>query len=69
MNQSTDVVEPTFKGNEFCQWLVTNSYIESEASAESYCQDLVNQKQLVRLNRLQSDVSINSTAAWYAFSK
>jgi hypothetical protein len=69
MNQSVDTVENTFNGSDFCQWLVLNSYLENEASAESYCKDLINQKQLMCINRLQNEGSINSATKWYAFSK
>lgn len=69
INQSVDTVESTFNGSDFCQWLVSNSYVDNDASAESYCKDLVNQKKLMSINRLQNEASINSSANWYAFSK
>ena len=64
MNSSGEATETIFNGNDFCHWLVSNAYVENETKAKTYCQELVDGKQLVRINRKE-----NANNPWYAFSK
>jgi hypothetical protein len=66
INSSRDSIETVFKGKDFCQWLVSNNHMENEFKAENYFQELVNNKQIICIDRLDNSESMNH---WYAFSK
>ena len=69
MNSSFDSIETTFSEKEFCQWLVANGYTENESTARHYCQDLVDRKLIVCVNRIQTDERTEPDASWFAFAK
>lgn len=58
--------EPTFQGNDFCQWLLANHFVEDEISAKDYLKHLIENKQIFSINQTPCDEEID---AWYAFSK
>jgi hypothetical protein len=64
-----DSLEKTFSGNEFCQWLITNDYVENELLAETYFQQLRNNKQIICINQTQNEEDSDLLSNWYAFSK
>jgi hypothetical protein len=66
LNASTETI---FNGNEFCQWLVENDHIEDEIMAQTYIQQLLNNKQIVCVNQNENDVHSDLLSNWYAFSK
>jgi len=66
VNDSSDVVETVFNGNDFCQWLVSNGHMDDDNKAQDYCQDLINRKQLIRIDRGEST---ETDEQWFAFSK
>ena len=57
-------IEPIFKGNEFCQWLVTKNFVENSIQAENYFQELLDNKEIICLTKT-NDLS----SSRYAFSK
>ncbi|CAF0988230.1 unnamed protein product [Rotaria sp. Silwood1] len=42
MNSPTETI---FNGNQFCQWIITNGYVENEYMAQNYFQQLLDHKQ------------------------
>ncbi|CAF3574612.1 unnamed protein product [Adineta steineri] len=69
MSNSLDTIGTIFNGNDFCQWLVSNNYIENESKANDYCQELMTNKHIVCINRIRNEQLSDSTNNWYAFSK
>jgi hypothetical protein len=66
MNTSSETI---FKGNEFCQWLITHNYVENTVMAQTYFQQLIDNQQIILINQNQTDVDIDLLSNWYAFSK
>ncbi|CAF3391754.1 unnamed protein product [Rotaria socialis] len=66
---SMENIETTFNENEFCQWLVTNGHMENESIAHDYCQELVNKRQIICIDRTENENSQEFDNHWYAFSK
>lgn len=60
--------ESIFTGNEFCQWLIVQNYIENELMARAYIDKLRNEQQIICLNQnIHNDSDFLTN--WYAFSK
>ncbi|CAF4066751.1 unnamed protein product [Rotaria sp. Silwood2] len=66
MNSPTETI---FHGNQFCQWLITNGYVENEYMAQNYFQQLIDHKQVICINQKQKDNEFDLLLSWYAFSK
>ncbi|CAF3775579.1 unnamed protein product [Rotaria sordida] len=66
MNSPTETI---FNGNQFCQWLITNGYVENEYMAQNYFQQLIDHKQITCINQKQNDQEHDPLSNWYAFSK
>jgi len=66
-----DSIEPIFNGNEFCQWILTNNYVENQFMAQTYIQKLIDNKQIICVNQNQNetDEDMDLLSNWYAFSK
>jgi hypothetical protein len=64
-----DSIETIFIGNEFCQWIINNNYVENEFMAETYFKKLIDNKQIICINQKQDDEDIDLLSNWYAFSK
>ena len=62
-------METIFNGNDFCQWLVSNGYLENDVRAQDYCQELVSMKHIVCINRIPKEETHDSVDNWYAFTK
>ncbi|UJR28564.1 hypothetical protein I4U23_009797 [Adineta vaga] len=69
MNSSLDTMETIFNGNDFCQWLVSNSFVDNDLKAQDYCQELIEMKQIVCINRQAKEQTLDSINHWYAFTK
>jgi len=64
-----DSIETIFIGNEFCQWIINNNYVENEFMAETYFKKLIDNKQIICINQKQDDEDVHLLSNWYAFSK
>jgi hypothetical protein len=63
-----DSMEKIFNGNEFCQWLITNGYVENELMFQTYLKELINDKHIICINQQQNE-DMDLLTNWYAFSK
>lgn len=64
-----DSIETIFIGNDFCQWIVNNQYVENEFLAENYLKKLIDTKQIICINQNQTDEETDLLTNYYAFSK
>lgn len=65
-----DSIETIFIGYDFCQWILTNNYVDNELLAENYLKKLIDNKQIICVNQTTNyeDTDLLKNY-WYAFSK
>jgi hypothetical protein len=64
-----DSIETNFTGKEFCQWIITNNYVEDDLMAQTFFKKLIDNEQIICINQKQNDEDMDLLSNWYAFSK